>query len=212
MADMRNAMTSVATGGATRERILRAASELFAQEGFSHVSMRAVATCAGVTKPALYYHFKDKEALFEECLTDFNEELAATMQAASRRQGGMPARVRAIADALLTGSPFHPIRIHEELAEHVSGELRERLRASFRSLVVLPVTELFETLQSSGELRPGVTPPAAAAVLIGTCIAFLGSAQGDRGWVPLPIHGLQAWQHTPADLVADLVVRGLAAA
>jgi len=207
---MRNPDPGMVPGGGTRERILRAASDLFARQGFSHVSMRAVATSAGVTKPALYYHFRDKEALFEECLADFNEELAGTMQAASRCSGGMPARVRAVADALLTGSPFHPIRIHEELAEHVSGELRERLRASFRSLVVLPVTELFETLQDAGELRPGVTPPAAAAVLIGACIAFLGAADDDA-WVPLPINGLQAGQRTPGDLVADLVLRGLAA-
>jgi TetR/AcrR family transcriptional regulator len=209
MAVMRNPMPGVAHRGATRERILRAASDLFARQGFSHVSMRAVAEAAGVTKPALYYHFRDKEALFEECLSDFNEELAGTMAAAARCEGGMPARVRAVAGALLTGSPFHPIRIHEELAEHVSGGLRERLRASFRGLVVVPVTELFETLQSSGELRDGVSPPAAAAVLIGACIAFLGSAQQDEGWAPLPINGLHAGQHTAADLVADLVLHGL---
>lgn len=210
---MRNPTSGGANGGGgTRERILRSASDLFARQGFSHVSMRAVASSAGVTKPALYYHFRDKEALFEECLSDFNEELAGTMHAAARCDGGMPARVRAVAEALLTGSPFHPIRVHEELAEHVSGELRARLRASFRGLVVMPVTELFETLQSSGELRAGVSPPAAAAVLIGTCIAFLGSAQDDDNWVPLPINGLQAGQRTAGALVADLVLRGLASA
>lgn len=196
---------------AKRDRILRAASDLFARQGFSHVSMRDVAAAAGVTKPAVYYHFRDKEALFEECLVEFNEELAGIMHAAARRDGGTAVRVRAVAEALLTGSPFHPIRVHEELAEHVSGALRERLRLTFRAVVVEPVTELFEAVHGAGELRPGVTPPAAAAVLIGTCMAFLGSARGgDDGWAPLPIDGLHNVPDPAADLVSDLVLRGLA--
>ena len=198
---------------ATRDRILRAASDLFARQGFSHVSMRAVAAAAGVTKPALYYHFRDKEGLFEECLVEFNVQLAGVMQAAARSDGGTAARVRAVAEALLTGSPFHPIRVHEELAEHVSGALRERLRLTFRTVVVAPITEFFETLHAADELRQGVTPPAAAAVLIGTCMAFLGSAPGadDDGWAPLPIEGLRSAPHPAAELVSDLVLRGLAA-
>ncbi len=198
--------------GNTRERILRAASDLFARHGFSRVSMRAVAGAAGVTKPALYYHFRDKESLFEECLADFNEQLAGTMHMAARSDGGMAVRVRAVAEALLTGSPFHPIRVHEELAEHVSGALRERLRLTFRTVVVAPVTELFEAMQRSGELRQGVAPPAAAAMLIGVCIAFLRSGQGrEQAWAPLPIEDLLPGHHAAAQLVSDLVLRGVAA-
>jgi AcrR family transcriptional regulator len=210
---MRHPRAGGVAARATRERILRAASDLFARQGFSHVTMRAVAEAAVVTKPALYYHFRDKESLFEECLADFNQQLSTIMHAAVRRDEGMAGRVRAVAEALLTGSPFHPIRVHEELAEQVSGALRERLRLTFRSVVVTPVTELFEALQRSGELRQGVTPAAAAAVLIGTCMAFLGTAQaGDHdGWAPLPIDGLRSAPHPAAEVVADLVLHGLGA-
>jgi AcrR family transcriptional regulator len=213
MAGMRNLAVTVAPTGATRERILRAASELFARQGFSHVSMRAVAEHAGATKPTLYYHFRDKEALFEDCLTEFNSELAATMQAAVHRGGSMAERVRAVSEALLTGSPFHPVRVHEELAEHVSGRLRERLRATFRSVVVAPVVELFEDLRRTGELRDGLPPHAAAATLIGVCIAFLGvGTRGpDERWAPLPIDGLTLGTQAAAELVSEVVLRGLAA-
>lgn len=205
-------LTNVVPPGATRERILRAASELFARQGFSHVSMRAVAERAGATKPTLYYHFRDKETLFEECLAEFNEDLAATMQLAVRRSGGMAERVRAVTEALLTGSPFHPVRVHEELAEHVSGRLRGRLRATFRTVVVAPVVELFEDLQRTGELRSGVRPDAAAATLIGVCIAFLGAGvlPAHEGWAPLPIEGLTLSAPAAAEMVSDVVLRGLA--
>lgn len=48
----------------TRERILVAATPLFAQSGFHGVSMRDVAAALGVTPAALYYHYSDKEHLY----------------------------------------------------------------------------------------------------------------------------------------------------
>jgi len=196
----------------TRERILRTARGLYGRHGFARVSMREVAAAAGVTKPALYYHFRDKESLFEECLEEFNAELSDTVHEAARRGGDMSVRVRAVAEALLTGSPFHPVRVHEELAEQVSGPLRERLRSTFRSVVVEPVTELFAAMQRSGELRAGVSPPAAAALLIGACVAFLGSTSGEaEAWAPLPIDDLHTGQAAAAEVVSDLVLCGVAA-
>lgn len=193
----------------TRDRILRAANEMFARQGFGRVSMRAVATAAGVTKPALYYYFKDKESLFEECLGEFNDEMESTMRAATASRGDVAARVRAVAEALLAGSPFHPMRIHDELAEHVSGGLRRRLRGTFQTVVVSPVVELFTELQRDGALRDGVTPAMAAAALIGVCMAFLRPGDGEP-WMPPPASERGGAQ--PADVVAELVLRGVGGA
>ncbi len=192
----------------TRDRILREANQLFARHGFSRVSMRAVATAASVTKPALYYYFKDKETLFEECLREFNREMAATMHDATRRGGDPQARLQGVAAVLLAGSPFHPVRVHDELAEHVSSGLRRRLRASFESMVTRPVTELFAELARQGHLRAGVSPQVAATVLIGVCMACLRPAPGED-WTALPggdPQGVEA-----AAMVADVVLRGVGA-
>jgi AcrR family transcriptional regulator len=48
----------------TRERILCAAMAVFAQFGFRRASMDQVAQEAGLTRQAVYHHFKGKEALF----------------------------------------------------------------------------------------------------------------------------------------------------
>jgi AcrR family transcriptional regulator len=195
--------------GNTRERILRAASDLFGRQGFSRVSMRMVALAAGVTKPALYYYFRDKESLFEECLADFNTQMEHTMRTATDAAAGIEAAVRSVAEALLTGSPFHPVRVHDELADHVSGGLRRRLRGTFQSVVVDPVTELFVALQQRGELRAEVSPEVASAMLIGVCMAFLRPAESED-WAPVS-PGVNATPETTATLVAGLVLRGLAA-
>ncbi len=51
-----------------REKILAAAAQLFADKGYSAVSMRDIATAVGVTQANLYYYFKDKEALIRSVL------------------------------------------------------------------------------------------------------------------------------------------------
>ncbi len=48
----------------TRDIILRETAALFAMDGYAGVSMRDIATAAGITPAALYHHFRDKSALY----------------------------------------------------------------------------------------------------------------------------------------------------
>ena len=50
----------------TRERILSAAAQLFAQLGFASTSMPAIAERSGITAGAIYRHFKSKVILLLE--------------------------------------------------------------------------------------------------------------------------------------------------
>src|SRR5271170_5370894 len=47
----------------TRERLLQAASREIYRSGFQSAGLETILASAGVTKGALYYHFKNKEAL-----------------------------------------------------------------------------------------------------------------------------------------------------
>jgi AcrR family transcriptional regulator len=55
-----------------RTRILDAARELFVNEGFDAVTMRRIADRIEYSPTAIYFHFRDKEALLKElCDNDF---------------------------------------------------------------------------------------------------------------------------------------------
>ena len=49
---------------ATREALLDAAELVFEQRGVSRTSLSDIAKAAGVTRGAVYWHFKDKADLF----------------------------------------------------------------------------------------------------------------------------------------------------
>ena len=48
-----------------RERILQAAAELFARQGYANTTMAQIVRALGVTKPFVYYYFRDKQEIFE---------------------------------------------------------------------------------------------------------------------------------------------------
>src|SRR5919109_3930238 len=70
------AMESEDAGG-TRARILQVALQLFTEQGYDKTSLREIAERLGVTKAALYYHFKSKEDIFRAILDDYRREMDA---------------------------------------------------------------------------------------------------------------------------------------
>ncbi|MGI5349608.1 TetR/AcrR family transcriptional regulator [Streptomyces sp. CA-250714] len=71
--------------GNTRQRIQEVALELFAERGYEKTSLREIAEQLGVTKAALYYHFKTKEdlvtSLFEDLVLGPADEVIAWAEA-----------------------------------------------------------------------------------------------------------------------------------
>ena len=55
-------MGAAEVGG--RARILQVARAAFVERGYAAVSMQELAGAAGLTKAAIYYHFRDKQELF----------------------------------------------------------------------------------------------------------------------------------------------------
>ena len=56
--------------GPTRELLLEAALELFAERGFAATTVRQIARAVGVTDAAIYAHFANKQALFDALMEE----------------------------------------------------------------------------------------------------------------------------------------------
>jgi AcrR family transcriptional regulator len=66
--------------GGTRERIQAVALELFAEQGYEKTSLREIAERLGVTKAALYYHFKSKEDIVGSLVEDYFGQIDALIE------------------------------------------------------------------------------------------------------------------------------------
>ncbi|MFC1410921.1 ScbR family autoregulator-binding transcription factor [Streptacidiphilus sp. N1-12] len=149
----------------TREQILFAAAELFAQAGFQKTSIKDVADRAGVTKGAIFFHYPTKEIL-----------ATAVVEAHYSRWPDLLARAQA--------QGLSPLDVAFEVLDQAAVAFRDDLvvRAGARlqierSLIDAPLprpyegwTDVLATLlrdaRDSGELRPGTDPDAAARCLV----------------------------------------------
>ena len=82
---MRKHPNTSALRGSGKEAIRNAAAELFAEKGFTATSTREICERAGITKPVLYYHFGNKEQLYEELVRDTYYEYRKEIGRAARR-------------------------------------------------------------------------------------------------------------------------------
>lgn len=65
---------------ATRDSILDAAEQLFVKQGVSGTTLQHIATAAGVTRGAIYWHFLDKGAMFNAMMERVKTPLEAAAQ------------------------------------------------------------------------------------------------------------------------------------
>ncbi len=54
----------------SRDTILHAALQLFAERGYESVGINEITSLAGITKPTLYYFFENKEGVFKVILAE----------------------------------------------------------------------------------------------------------------------------------------------
>ncbi|MGE5268230.1 MAG: TetR/AcrR family transcriptional regulator [Thiohalocapsa sp.] len=79
-----------------KQKIERAAIELFAGRGIDGVSIGEVAACAGVSQGALYRHYPSKEALARSLFADSYERIGAELVAICRRERDLTQRIAAM--------------------------------------------------------------------------------------------------------------------
>jgi AcrR family transcriptional regulator len=60
---------------ATRRKLVRVGRDLFTRRGYSDVSTEEIVRRAGVTRGALYHHFRDKRDLFAAVVEEIEQEV-----------------------------------------------------------------------------------------------------------------------------------------
>ncbi|HSW19774.1 MAG TPA: TetR/AcrR family transcriptional regulator [Ramlibacter sp.] len=98
MATVRATRTRAGSGAAVEDRptqLIEIASRLFAAHGYAGTSLRDIAEQANITKAALYYHFPNKEALYEQIVVDNLQALIDRVSDAVKQADGATEQVRA---------------------------------------------------------------------------------------------------------------------
>ncbi|MGK5551567.1 TetR/AcrR family transcriptional regulator [Actinomadura kijaniata] len=126
----------------TRERIRQTALELFLERGYDQTSLREIAERLGVTKAALYYHFKTKEELVASLGEGVDGNLAELVEWGRSQPRTPEVRRELLRRLSVTVSEFAPIaRFFQEnqaALRTVRGEQRNREHMAALTELITP--------------------------------------------------------------------------
>jgi len=80
--------------------LIKVATSLFAEKGYASTSVREIVERTGVTKPVLYYYFKNKEGIFHAALDQAYLELEALLAQQLESKGSFHDRIVAFSRQL----------------------------------------------------------------------------------------------------------------
>lgn len=166
----KSAVPTTRRADALRHQICAAATDLFTRRGYGSTSMQDIADALSVSRPTLYYYFRDKNQILEAAVRDValeGRKRAETLMAdASASAAGTLRRLVAEhADVILT----HPaqFRMIEMAQAHFAPRLRTIARDAQRGLLEA-FTHVIRRGIGEGVFR--VTDPRVAAFsIIGMC-------------------------------------------
>lgn len=87
---------------ATRNSLLDAAEQLFQERGVSRTSLNDIATAAGTTRGAIYWHFKDKADLFNAMMERVTMPLEGTLACSARAADATAAPLLSLRDSMMS--------------------------------------------------------------------------------------------------------------
>jgi AcrR family transcriptional regulator len=155
------------------EKILFTARGLFIRHGYHGLAMRQIAESLGVSKPAIYYHFKDKESLFLAILNDYLDAMETAIDRITSEPVSSREKIRQFMEYVLVQPSEQSAIIH--LARQEMGQLSEPARRSFeqayRRKFIGKIEAIFQTGMQQGEFKP-IKPEVATWTLLGLMLPY----------------------------------------
>jgi AcrR family transcriptional regulator len=167
-------------GEATRQRLLRAALELYTTVGFRATTTPAIAARAGVAEGTIYRHFSGKEHLLNEVYRGAQHWGTAVVQETGG-EAGAPDRLLQIARRLIETAARDAAQTRMLLRRRDEQHLDERSREAereFRSALQAVVA----AGRSAGVVRQG--PAELWTDVWLALVAFIAERVGAREWPP----------------------------
>jgi TetR/AcrR family transcriptional regulator len=157
-----------------RERLLTAAAELFVYKGYAATTVREIVGAAGVTKPALYYYFRNKEGIYLELMRESLAKFETLLDTPRNKIGPASSKILTLCDDLmvLLSENLQVARFIYAIYYGPPQEAPSFDCDVFHFQFHDAVQELINEGISKGEFRDGNTPDMTWAILGATNIAI----------------------------------------
>jgi len=153
---------------------MQEASRLFVSRGYHGISMREIAQVVGLSKPGIYYHFKDKEDLFLAILIANLSHIGSITHQARHEGATAHDQISRLLRALFAQAPEQQaiIRLASQEIVHLSQAARLEFSRLYQAEFIGQIEDILRSGIERGELRP-MDVRLATWILLGMAYPFL---------------------------------------
>jgi AcrR family transcriptional regulator len=139
-----------------REQILSTAKSLFIQQGYHGLAMRQISDALGVSKAALYYHFKDKEELFLAIINGNLAELESAIDLIHSKPVSCREKIILFVEHVLEqpAEQRAMIRLASQEMSQLSAMARKKFDKTYHDQFIGKLQAIFQAGVENGEFRP----------------------------------------------------------
>ena len=170
-----------------KEKLLAAATRLFAEKGFAGVSIRQLAEAAGVNSAMISYYYGGKEGLYEAVLTTQYERLLGKFEAIAVLEAPVKEKIRQYAEVIrLNHTAEQPLMarlIQRELTSPTA--CMEKVVRNYTSRIARIVSGIVQQGVEDGEFRQDIPPLFATLALAGMLNFYFILREATRAIVPI---------------------------
>jgi AcrR family transcriptional regulator len=153
----------------TKNKIAQAAIRLFPEQGYVNTSMRKIAEAVGISKPALYYYFKNKDELFKYIVDVGNQY--SQKKLIEIKDSDLPIEEKL---KQLVWTKFSLLNQHENVKKFsgwlMSDGLKFLLKLDMKQEITKQIVIIFDIIESGiekGELRKDLDKESFVYLLFG---------------------------------------------
>jgi AcrR family transcriptional regulator len=138
-----------------REMLLKTAAHLFLERGFSQTSMNVLAKLLGISKPALYYYFPNKDEILVSCYEQGIAVIESALDRSGKHKGTGLERIRALIGAYVETvvSVDFGLLVASLDDEDLNPESREKVR-KLKRRIDSTARKFLEEGMRDGSIRP----------------------------------------------------------
>ncbi|MDF1696082.1 MAG: TetR/AcrR family transcriptional regulator [Saprospiraceae bacterium] len=154
----------------TRKQIIRSASVLFNTKGYKATSISDITSLAGLTKGAIYKHFKDKSALEKVCLTEMTGKVLNTITQGIKSANDAQSKLFTILDYFAKYGDKPPFKggcplMNASIEVDDSDPVLKKVVSSIMTSIVTGISRVIQNGIDRQQIDPNVNPTEYATII-----------------------------------------------
>ncbi|MBD3273978.1 MAG: TetR family transcriptional regulator [Candidatus Marinimicrobia bacterium] len=190
-----------------KQKILDSAARLFAAKGYDGVSVREIAEASEVTKPVIYYYFKNKEDLYDQLIKESFAHAAKIHNKIYNSPGNIEDKLRRLMRAHFRFGIENPDvikilydAIHNQITDHGFGPPTSNAQSAEEDQNFYKVSDFIKVGQTEEKFRGDADPTKIGMIFVGAINMFILYQLHSKGDVI---------SDKVADEVVDVILNGI---